>query len=94
MENPKILTDSVSSASGYLCPLKRSVVRIWVDVKTDLPVRAEGEIFTGKGFLTRFKEVKIDVVAYDLRWDVEIDDAIFDLKIPDDYKPVGIPGPG
>ena len=87
VKNPKMFTD-FAGQSPYLCPIERSVMRLWVDVETSLPVRAEGKIVMGKGFLTGFKRMEVDIVAYDIQWGVKIDDAVFELNIPDDYTEI------
>lgn len=84
VENPGMLTD-LAEHLQYLCPLEESVMRLWVDVKTSLPIRAEAEVVTGKGFLTGFKRMEINAVAYDIQWGVALDEEVFEPNIPDDY---------
>jgi len=50
-----------------------------------LPTRLEGEGFVGKGLMTGFKDFRYKEVMYDIEYDVEIDDSIFEPNIPDDY---------
>jgi len=52
-------------------------VRIWVDVKTQLPVRTEEHI-------TKDKTIW-DFITHDYRWDIPVDAADFKPVIPDDY---------
>ncbi len=52
-------------------------VRIWVDVKTRLPVRTEEHI-------TKDKTIW-DFMTHDYRWDIPVDAADFKPVIPDDY---------
>lgn len=54
------------------------VTRLWVDVNTDLPVRAEVDCI-----LT--DHTKARVVMYDPRWDVELASDFFEPKIPAGY---------
>jgi hypothetical protein len=62
---------------------KKVDVRVWVDVKTFLPVLLEEDIDTKKG--TRMHEV-----SYDFQWNVIINPDDFDPHIPTDYRaPVG-----
>ncbi|MHC4646119.1 MAG: hypothetical protein ACYTBJ_11495 [Planctomycetota bacterium] len=84
VKNPRMLTD-LAQHLQYLCPLEESVMRLWVDVKTSLPIRAEAEAVTGKGFLTGFKRMEINAVAYDIQWGVALDEEVFEPNIPDDY---------
>jgi hypothetical protein len=60
-------------------------IRLWVNEETLLPMRIEGEGFIGKGLMTGYKDFKYEEVMYDIEYDVEIDESIFDPNIPDDY---------
>ena len=60
-------------------------VRMWVNEETLLPMRIEGEGLVGKGLMTGFKDFTYEEVMYDIEYDVEIDENIFDPNIPDDY---------
>jgi len=58
-------------------------VKIWVDVKTFLPVRVEEEIVTKAGTLNHH-------VNYDFRWNVLVNASDFEPDIPSDYtNPTG-----
>ena len=59
------------------------VVRLWVDVKTKLPVR-----LTAKGSAQN-GEISMDLVLDDFQWDVVMDPAELELTIPEDYKLLG-----
>jgi outer membrane lipoprotein-sorting protein len=52
-------------------------VRIWVDVKTRLPVRSEEHIPSGKSTW--------HFTTHDYRWDIPVDASEFKPVIPDDY---------
>ncbi|MHC4641406.1 MAG: hypothetical protein ACYS32_07155 [Planctomycetota bacterium] len=56
-----------------------TVGRLWVDVKTNLPLRTEIEGISGNG------SIETKIVAYDFDWDVELDPGVFEPNIPDDY---------
>jgi hypothetical protein len=58
--------------------IKDVVTRIWVDVNTKLPVRAEIDCVLING-------TKASVVVYDPRWDVALEPDFFEPKIPADY---------
>jgi len=58
------------------------IVRLWVDVETNLPVRMELE---GKMMEAGAKR-PMKFVMDDFQWDVELDERIFEPNIPDDYK--------
>ncbi len=60
-------------------------MRLWVNPETLLPIEVEAEGLVGKGFLTGFKDLHGKEVVYDIEYDVEIDETIFEPNIPDDY---------
>ena len=64
------------------------VIRMWVDVKTYLPVVIEAEAVTTDKAITTFtggKPVQVELLAAEFQWDVELDPEIFEPNIPDDY---------
>ncbi|MBN1844807.1 MAG: hypothetical protein JW810_03925 [Sedimentisphaerales bacterium] len=87
VKNPPSLNDLMEIQKS-LFPIKDSLVRLWVDVETSLPVAVEMELMTGSGLFTGWRELKIETYAYDLEWNAEIDPKIFQLDIPADYTPL------
>ena len=83
VRNPRMLTDFTEN-TPYLFPVEDSLIRLWVDSKTSLPIRAEAEIITGKGFLTGFQRMELKAFA-DIQWAVDIEAEVFEVNIPDDY---------
>ncbi len=65
-------------------------VKIWVDVKTQLPVRYEYEHFMQMG---DNKKDHTRIVYYDFQWDVPVDAAEFEPPIPDGYTVTVIKSP-
>ncbi|MGB2865534.1 MAG: LamG domain-containing protein [Sedimentisphaerales bacterium] len=59
------------------------VVRLWVDVKTKLPVRLTAQGSSKNG------EISMDCVIDEFQWDVEIDPAELEPAIPEDYELLG-----
>ena len=59
---------------------KKVDVKIWVDVNTFLPVRLEEDI------ITRRRDMRIQDVSYDFRWNVIINPDDFEPNIPEDYR--------
>ena len=53
-------------------------VRLWVDVNTLLPIRAEVDA-------TLIDNSKANTVMYDPKWDVELEPEFFEIRIPDNY---------
>lgn len=55
-------------------------VKIWVDVKTQLPVRSEMDMGTGG--------MQVHAVVHDFQWNYPVDAETFKPVIPADYKPL------
>jgi outer membrane lipoprotein-sorting protein len=51
--------------------------KIWVDIKTQLPVRSEIDM--------QMDQMHMHAVMHDFQWDVSADAALFEPVIPDDY---------
>ncbi|MHC4204909.1 MAG: hypothetical protein ACYSTT_09675 [Planctomycetota bacterium] len=69
--------------------LDNVVIRMWVDVESYLPVVIEAEAVTSDKYLTAFtggKPVKVELLAGEFKWNVELDPKIFEPNIPDDYN--------
>jgi hypothetical protein len=58
--------------------IKDIVTRLWVDVNTDLPARAEIDCVLING-------TKASIVVYDPKWDVDLEPDFFEPKIPAGY---------
>jgi len=69
VKDPNFLANVFESTIGFL----------WVDVKTNLPVRTEIRGITGNG------SIETKIVAHDFDWDAEIALGVFEPNIPDDY---------
>jgi hypothetical protein len=61
-------------------------MRVWVDPDTLLPIEVETVGLIEKGLLTGFKDLVGKNVMYDIEYDAEIDENIFEPNIPDDYR--------
>jgi hypothetical protein len=64
------------------------VIRMWVDVKSYLPVVIEAEAVSSDKYLTAFtggKPVKVELFSDEFEWDIKLDPKIFEPNIPDDY---------
>lgn len=57
----------------------RSVARMWIDVRTELPVKIEAETFAEDGSLVS------KMITYGFDWNVQVDESDFTPVIPDDY---------
>lgn len=79
------LLNPLSEPLRSMIAAKDLVGRIWIDRETSLPVGTEITFNTGRGLFTGFKQLHCEFKAYDLQWNVEIPDGMFDPNIPDDY---------
>ena len=61
----------------------RTTARLWVDIKTKLPVQVEVQGFTKDG------EPAMDMVTHEFEWGVDIHPEDFNPVIPSDYEMVG-----
>jgi outer membrane lipoprotein-sorting protein len=69
--------------SDFIGEYQKVDVKLWVDVKTFLPIRLEEDVVTGKGMQTH-------EISSDFRWNIVINPADFEPNIPDDYtSPIG-----
>jgi hypothetical protein len=73
-----------------LFPVTNIVGRIWIDVETSLPISVEAEFDTGRGLLTGFTKLHGEFRAYDIQWNAELPEGIFDPNIPDDYTVIKV----
>jgi hypothetical protein len=75
----------LSQVPQFLLHTKGFDIRMWVNEKTLLPIRVEGEGFVNKSLMSGLKDFKYEEVMQSIEYDVEIDESIFELNIPDDY---------
>jgi hypothetical protein len=66
-------------------PAKDMVARLWIDVDTSLPVGFEVEFNTDRGLFTGFKKLHCKFKAFDIQWNAELPEGIFEPNIPGDY---------
>jgi hypothetical protein len=71
-----------SGVPRFLLHVEDINIRLWVNEETLLPTRIEGE--GSVTLMTGFK-FKYEEVMYDIEYDAEIDESVFDPNIPDDY---------
>jgi hypothetical protein len=56
-----------------------------VGTKELLPIRIEGDILIGKSMLTLFTDMRLHEIANLESYNVELDDGLFGLEIPEGY---------
>jgi len=59
--------------------------KVWIAIDEQLPVRVEGDMTIGKSFMTMFHELNLREVNTLGNYNVELDEAIFDLTAPEGY---------
>ena len=59
--------------------------KAWIGIDEQLPVRVEGDMTIGKSFMTLFRELDLHEVNTLGDYNIELDEAIFDLTPPEDY---------
>ncbi len=81
-EDPRTFKDLLPKAIADLQSIKG---KVWIAIDEQLPVRVEGDIAFGRGFMTMFHEVNLHEVNTFGDYNVELDDAIFDTTAPEGY---------
>ena len=76
----------LSQVPRFVLDVKGVDIRLWVNEETLLPTRIEGEGLVGTGLPTKIKNFRYEEVMYNIEYDVEIDESIFEPNIPEDYK--------
>jgi hypothetical protein len=76
--DPGIARGVTASIAGGM--IGNVVARLWADVKNNLPVRFQIEVFSKDG------EKAFDMVTYGYQWDIKLDPKEFEPVIPDDYE--------
>ncbi len=64
--------------------------KVWIGVEEQLPIWVEGDFFFGKSLLTLFNEVRLHEVNIVEKYDVELDEKIFDTEMPEGYTEFGL----
>ena len=64
--------------------------KVWIGIEEQLPIWVEGDFFFGKSFLTLFNEVRLREVNVVEKYDVELDEKIFDTDVPEGYTEFGL----
>ena len=59
--------------------------KVWIGIKEQLPVRIEGDLVIGKSFTTMFNELNLHEVNVLDKYNIELDEDIFDTNPPEDY---------
>jgi hypothetical protein len=84
-ENTEPNTLPIPEPIRLVFPAKDMVLRLWIDVETSLPVGFDFEFNTDRGLFTGFDKLHCEFRAYDIQWNAELPEGIFEPNIPDDY---------
>lgn len=82
--NPKAI-EEMSKLSNGMFSMGDNTWRLWVDVKTKLPIKVEGEFIMKASPMTNFTESNVEFETTSIEWGAEFDKSIFEPDIPDDY---------
>jgi len=64
--------------------------KAWIGIEEQLPIWIEGDFIFGKSLLTLFNEVRLHEVNVVEKYDVDLDDKIFDTDVPEGYTEFGL----
>lgn len=59
--------------------------KVWIGIEEQLPVRIEGDLVIGKSFMTMFNDLNLHEVNVLDKYNVELDEDIFDIDAPEGY---------
>ena len=71
--------------------LQNGTGRIWIDPKTNLPIQSESELELKPCVFSFFKSADVEQTDDHFQWGVEIDEAVFQPEIPEDYQELTLP---
>ncbi|MBN2180291.1 MAG: hypothetical protein JW715_00145 [Sedimentisphaerales bacterium] len=59
--------------------------KVWIGIEEQLPVQVEGDLVIGKSLMTMFNDLNLHEFNVLEKCDIELDESIFDINIPDGY---------
>lgn len=80
----------IQDTFNILCPVKQITWKLWIDVKSSLPVQIDYEVILGIGQFSGWKRLKMECKAYDFEFYQDVPDDMFIPEIPEGYKPINI----
>jgi len=72
----------------FLFDIQGGKASIWIGVKELLPIRMDGDIVIGKSLFTAFKELRLHEVCVLEKYNIELDEKIFNTDIPEGYTEI------
>ena len=64
--------------------------KIWIGIKEQLPVRVEADLVIGKSLMTVFNDLNLHEVNVLEKYNVELDEDIFNTNAPEGYSELGL----
>ncbi|MBN2590191.1 MAG: hypothetical protein JXA96_10040 [Sedimentisphaerales bacterium] len=80
----------IQDTFNILCPVEQITWKLWIDVKSSLPVQIDYEVILGIGQFSGWKRLKMECKAYDFEFYQEVPEDMFVPDIPEGYKPINI----
>ena len=74
----------------FLADFQEAKGKVWIGIENQLPVQVEGDMVFGKSILTMFNDLNLHEFNTLGDYDIELDESIFDINIPDDFTELTI----
>ncbi|MDD5328171.1 MAG: hypothetical protein PHY02_10230 [Phycisphaerae bacterium] len=68
-----------------ICDIQSLKGKVWIGLKEQLPIWVEGDIVIGKSLVTGFNDLTIHEFNILEKYNVELDEAVFDTNAPEGY---------
>ena len=81
-QDPDTFTELMPKALFDIQSLKG---KVWIGIDEQLPIQVEGDMFIGKSIMTMFNDLNLHEFNVLEKCDVELDEDIFNINIPDGY---------
>jgi hypothetical protein len=59
--------------------------KVWIGIEEQLPIQVEGDLVIGKSIMTMFNDLNLHEFNVLEKCDIELDEGIFEINIPDGY---------
>ncbi|MBN1972749.1 MAG: hypothetical protein JW787_03870, partial [Sedimentisphaerales bacterium] len=80
----------IQDTFNILCPVEQITWKLWIDIKSSLPVQIDYEVILGVGQFSGWKRLKMECKAYGFEFYQEVPEDMFITDIPEEYKPINI----
>ncbi|MBN2590195.1 MAG: hypothetical protein JXA96_10060 [Sedimentisphaerales bacterium] len=69
----------------FLADFQEAKGKVWIGIEEQLPVQVEGDMVFGKSLMTMLNDLNLHEFNIISDYNIELDDAIFDISIPEGY---------